>query len=313
MIALGLEPEPLAFRMRPFADECFDSWIDRVALAHEATRSVLFRHLGIEPVLAGQDLAHGRRGLDAAWHEAFDGLVERLAWAVQCEKERIFATFLTCEASAMLPRGLRHYACARCWYEARRAGKPEFIRREWILRASWRCREHGLPLSDMGKVPGEPGGRLSLAQLARLVLLAERSLAVARQSQKAIRRNSAILAQLVRPSEWQRHRAFDHAYRDRIAENVFHFSADRIAMLALAHGRRDAAPRRFETLISQALPEMPTPGGGSLAERKRPYRLQAAFRTKPRSHWIAPDLLSLFCAYGALRARQGREAVRQAA
>ncbi|EHJ57989.1 TniB family NTP-binding protein [Novosphingobium pentaromativorans] len=238
---------------------------------------------------------------------------ERLAWAVQCEKERISSTFLACEASALLPRGLRQYACARCWYEARRAGKPEFIRREWILRASWRCREHGLPLSDMGKVPGEPGGRLSLAQLASLVVLAERSLAVARPSQKTIRRNSAALAELARQSEWQRHRAIDHAYRDRFAANVFHFSADRIAVLALALGRRDAAPRRFETLISQALPERPTPDGGSLADQKPPYRLQAAFRTKLRSHWIAPDLLSLLCAYGALRARQGREAVLQAA
>jgi hypothetical protein len=312
MITFGLEPEPLAFRVRPLVDECFDSWIDRVAFAHEATRSALFRHLGIEPALAGQDLARGRRGLGAAWYAAFDGLVERLAWAVQCEKERISATFLACEASALLPRGLRHYACARCWYEARRAGKPEFIRREWILRASWRCREHGVPLSDMGKAPDEPGGRLSLAQLARLVVLAEDSLAMATPSQKAIRRNSAALAQLARRSEWQRHRAIDLAYRDRFAANVFHFSAARIAMLALAHGRRDAAPRRFETLISQALPERPMPGGG-LVDQKLPYRLQDAFKGKPRLHWMAPDLLSLLCAYGTLRVRQDQEAELQAA
>ena len=45
MIALGLEPEPLAFRVRPLADECFDSWIDRVTRAHETTRAALFRHV----------------------------------------------------------------------------------------------------------------------------------------------------------------------------------------------------------------------------------------------------------------------------
>ena len=33
MTVHALEPQPLAFRVRPQADECFDSWIDRVAAA----------------------------------------------------------------------------------------------------------------------------------------------------------------------------------------------------------------------------------------------------------------------------------------
>lgn len=313
MIALGLEPEPLAFRVRPLADECFDSWIDRVGSAHEASRSALFRHLGIEPALAVQDLVRGTRGLDTAWHGAFDGLVERLAWAVQCENERISATFLSCEASALLPRQLRRYACARCWYEARRAGKPEIVRREWIMRASWRCREHGLPLSDMDKIPGEPGGARSMAQLARTVVLAERLGAKAGPSQKAIRRNAGALAQLARQSEWGRSWAVDRDYQARFSANAFHFTSDRIAMLALAHGKHDAAARRFETLISAHLPERPRPGGGSLAERKLPYRLQPAFKAKPRSHWIAPDLLTVLRAYGAVRARHDVEEALRAA
>lgn len=313
MIALGLEPEPLAFRVRPLADECFDSWIDRVGSAHESSRSALFRHLGIEPTLAGQDLARGKRGLEATWHGAFASLVERLAWAVQCEPERISATFLACEVSALLPRGLRHCACAQCWYEALRAGKPEFIRREWILRASWRCREHGIPLSDMDKIPGEPGCRRSLAQLARSVVLAERLRAKVGPSQKAIRRNSRALSHLACHSEWQRPRMTDQAYQARFSANAFHFTADRIAMLALAHGKRDAAARRFETLISAHLPERPAPGGGSLAEKKPPYRLQAAFKAKPRSHWVAPDMLTVLRTYGAVRARHSAVEAHRAA
>jgi hypothetical protein len=35
MTVLALEPQPLAFRVRPQADECFDSWIDRVAAARK--------------------------------------------------------------------------------------------------------------------------------------------------------------------------------------------------------------------------------------------------------------------------------------
>ena len=146
MMELGLDPEPLAFRIRPQPDECFNSWIGRVAIAHEITRSALLRHLGIDPAMAGMDLALGKRGFGEVWHGGVDRLVEQLAWAVQTEPARIAATFLGCDAAALLPRRLRAYACARCWYEALRAGKPRIIRREWILRASWRCRQHGLPL-----------------------------------------------------------------------------------------------------------------------------------------------------------------------
>ena len=65
MIDLGLEPEPLAFRVRPQADECFDSWVDRLAGAHDTDRAGLLRHLGLDPALARIDLACGRGGLGA--------------------------------------------------------------------------------------------------------------------------------------------------------------------------------------------------------------------------------------------------------
>ena len=60
---------------------------------------------------------------------------------------------------------------------------------------------------------------------------------------------------------------------------------------------------RFERLIARALPERPTPGGGSLAPEKLPYRLQPGFQARPRSQWIAPDIRTLLRVYGAVRGR----------
>ena len=86
-IKLGLEPEPLAYRVRPLAEECFDSWIERVAAAHETTRSGLFRHLGIDGRLAGCDLARGTSGVAGEHHVAVYQMVGQLASAVQIEPE----------------------------------------------------------------------------------------------------------------------------------------------------------------------------------------------------------------------------------
>src|SRR3546814_9098883 len=40
--------EPLAFRVRPLPEECFESWLRRLAARHETTPKALFRHLGID-------------------------------------------------------------------------------------------------------------------------------------------------------------------------------------------------------------------------------------------------------------------------
>src|SRR3546814_16228943 len=53
----GRENEPLAFRVRPLPEECFESWLRRLAARHETTPKALFRHLGIDAALADRDLA----------------------------------------------------------------------------------------------------------------------------------------------------------------------------------------------------------------------------------------------------------------
>lgn len=313
MIALGLEPEPLAFRVRPLADECFDSWIDRMIRVHETTRAALFRHVGIEPALAGYDLARGAQGLDVAWHSAFANLVERLAWAVQCESGRISATFLACEATDVLPRRLRRYACARCWYEAGRAGKPMIVHREWILRASWRCQKHELPLSDMASLLTDGAGMPSQSDLGLAIIAAERRRWAYQVRPGAIPQNAAELAYLVGSSDWHGLRPPNKRYHARFAANQFHFSADRIALLALAHGNRHALARRFERLVAGRLPERPTVGGGVQAHAKVPYRLRTCAQPKPTSRWMAPGMLDLLRAYAWVRERRDIEVARAAA
>ena len=71
------EIEPLAFRVRPLAGECFESWLHRLAARHETTRKALFSHLGIETALATCDLA----SLADGTAERRRVIVERLAWA----------------------------------------------------------------------------------------------------------------------------------------------------------------------------------------------------------------------------------------
>ena len=98
----------------------------------------------------------------------------------------------------------------------------------------------------------------------------------------AIRRNAKVLGCLTRRSEWHGPGSTDNAYQARFTANLFHLASDRIFMLALAHGSRHGVARHFERLISELLPERPTPGGGRLAADKRPYRLKPGFRAKPR-------------------------------
>lgn len=313
MIVLGLEPEPLAFRVRPLGDECFDSWIDRLTRAHETTRAALFRHVGIEPALAGLDLARGARGLDVVWHSAFANLVERLGWAVQCEISRVSATFLVCEANDVLPRRLRRYACARCWYEAGRAGKPMIVHREWILRASWRCQKHELPLSDMASLLTDGAGMPSQSDLGLAIIAAERRRWAYQVRPGAIPQNAAELAYLVGSSDWHGLGPPNKRYHARFAANQFHFSADRIGLLALAHGNRQALAGRFERLVAARLPERPTLGGGVQAPAKQPYRLRACAPPKPASRWIAPGFLDLLRAYAWVRERRDTEVARAAA
>lgn len=301
MIALGLEPEPLAFRVRPQVEECVDSWLDRLTAAHETTRAALFRHLGIDSVLAGMDLARGKHGLDGAWYGAFDHMVERLAWAVQTGNETVSQTFLACRQDALLPRRLRHYACPGCWYEARRDRKPRIIRREWILRACWRCRDHHLPLSDMSEMRDRIEDRYGLAGL---VIQAERMRCKILARPAALRMNATALNYLTQPAEWRGLAPPHESYQRRFTTNLYHYSSHRIALLVLAHSHRSRSARQFERLISTRLPDRPTAGSGTLAAPPRPYRLRRPRLPlrSPRQR-RGPEFLDLLFAYCAARRR----------
>ena len=302
----NLEPETLAFPIRPRKSEAFDSWLNRLTAAHRVSRAQLFRHLEIDPGLSSLDLARGNGGLDPALHSACDAMVERLAWAVEVDPEQIRATFLACGAAALLPWAHRRYVCAQCCYEAQRAGGPMIVRREWILRASWRCSQHGLPLTDMRSIPLEATGRQLRAFLAKAAMRSRRIQWKIKPTPAALARNKTVIDYLIGPSDWVGLAAPYQSYQARFAANQYHFAGDRIALLALAHSTRPKSARRFERMIATKLPERPLTGDGAESPARGALRLRTCRPPRPKSEWTC-DLYALIAAYGTVRQHQDRE------
>lgn len=302
----NLEPETLSFPIKPRRHEAFDGWLGRLTDAHRISRAQLFRHLQIDPCLASLDLARGKDGLVPAMHLACDAMVQRLAWAVEVDPERIVAMFLGCEASALLPSTHRRYVCAQCWYEAQRAGGPLIVRREWILRASWRCGMHGLPLIDMRIVPPEAMGQQLWACLARAAMRSRKIQRKIKPTPRALEKNKAVVDYLIEPGDWAGLAPPHQTYRARFVANRYHFTGDRIAMLALAHSTRSKGARQFERIIASKLPETPLPGGGTKTPVRTALRLRTCGLPKPKSEWTS-DVFALIAAYGAARQRRDLE------
>lgn len=308
------ESEPLALRVRPQADECFDSWIERMALAHDTTRGVLFQHLGIDSALASLDLARGTSGVALEHHCAVHQMVGQLAWAVQTEPEHIESSFLDVDGAALLPRRSRHYACARCWQEAIRDGRPRIIRKEWILRMSWRCRLHDLPLSKAPVPDGAPEDHDVLTWLSGALAGVESLRCGLDYRGAMIERNEVCLDMLIRHSR-RRLKGRSQEYLDRFRANPFHFARDRIAMLALAHSHAVRGVWGFERLLALGLAERPGRNLESL-EPPRPAKRPAARwragqgRAPHRSFEV--ELLSVLLAYAHLRERRDGKALAQA-
>ena len=303
MIALGLEPEPLAFRVRPQADECFDSWIDRVAAAHEIARPALFRHLGIDETLARQDLARGTSGLGFAEYLRVHHMIEQLAWAVQIAPSIVKGTFLRVAGSAVLPRRLRHYVCARCWQQARRDGRPPIIRKEWILRMSWRCRLHDVPLSRAPVGDGPISDRALDAWLVGALAEAERVRGRLAYRARLIAWNALCIDTLLRGSR-KRFKGKQQHYLERFQNNLFHFGRHRVAMLALAHSRGDRAVWGFEQLVAMALPERPGRNRASLQPPKRSPRHWRVGKGRASPRPLEAELLDVVLAYAHLQERR---------
>ena len=146
-----------------------------------------------------------------------------------------------------------------------------------------------------------------MAGLARAVLAAERLRWKINANPATLRRNATVLDYLTQAPALEGREPAHRPYLNLFATNSFHMSANRIAMLAMAHGSRNGAARRFERLVSARIPEKPTPGGGVFTPKKRPCRQRAHLRSKPRSNWAASDLYSLLLAYAEVRKRRDRE------
>jgi hypothetical protein len=308
------EPEPLALRILPESGECFDSWIERVAAAHETNRPMLFRHLGIDESMAKLDLARGTFGLPVAEHFPILLMVGRLAWAVQTEADIVEATFLNADGSMLLPRRLRRYVCVHCWQEAGRNGRPPIILKQWILRMSWRCRLHDLPLCLAPMAVGRTadpdwsdwlGGALARVESLRGGL---------DYRVRFIEWNAICLDKLARGCR-KRIKGPQQSYLERFQANLFHFSHDRIAMLALAHSRKGGAVWGFERLTTIGLPERPEPHAESLKRPKPPKRAMRQrtvhnHLTVRRATLMEP--IAVLRAYADLRQRRDDRVMAQA-
>ena len=242
------EPEPLAFRVKPFPVECFDSWLDRVAARHEVDRARLFRHLDIEVRLALIDLAPGATGLDKQLSANFDQMVARLAWAVEIDAAAVWATFVSARPEWLLPPAMRRYGCARCWLERLGHGEPTVIDREWIFRLSWYCDHHHVLLADLAPVMGVAGRH---ARLCWLLHEAGRCRALfnrERHRGDMLALNRAARTHLQGPSGTGRRPELG-AYMSEFGANQLHVATSRTMLLAHAHSYDSHGPRRFAKLF----------------------------------------------------------------
>ena len=250
-------------------------------------------------------MARGERGL--AWEQqiALHQMIGRLAWAVDVESHHIEQTFLQVDGNVLLPRRLRCFTCALCWQDAVRDGAPPIVRKEWILRMSWRCRVHGLPLSKapMGYGPAFDsqlwswlGAALAVAETLRWGLDYKTAM---------IERNGECLDKVIQQSRRQpKGRVLE--YWSRFQANPYHFAHDRIAMLALAHSRKSRAVWEFEQLIARGVPARPGRNAESLKQPKPSNRLPVRCRLdggRTQSRAFDLELFDMLCAYVVVRER----------
>jgi hypothetical protein len=309
----NLAPEPLALRIRPQRDECFDSWIGRVAVGHETTRTELFRHLGCDPHLAALDLARGKLGVASARFDAFDDLVDRLAWAVQADRSTIEATFLSAPADALLPPEMRVFSCSQCWLESLTANEPLVIVREWALRASWLCDRHRLPLSSVGLCADRQPPRAAQRVLTRHLAAARCLLRRHRPTAELFAHNRCALGHLL-GSDAIGFRRGALAYCSRFGANRFHLSNARIALLAAAHSDDARVARRFEGWISLTTSQLFKSGGIALSAKAHRRANEAEGSDRERlvtvriDHWDA-NLYELLMAYAMVSRKEGQSGV----
>lgn len=255
------EREPLAFRVKPLPEECFESWLRRLAERHETTRKALFRYLGIETVLADYDLASSAD----CEPERSIAMVGRLAWATTVPEKAIFRTFVGCRRADLLPPALRSIGCAQCWLEWLASGAPWRIERGWILRVAARCERHELLLTDLRRIMDF--GRTGAAQrlLEEIVDRTREQMAQFSFVKTRLAWNLGISRAHIRGnhlSSW----AYSPRYLAALVGNRFHFTPARHLLLAALHSKDVSEAERLERIFHfEARPahnsSMRAPGG----------------------------------------------------
>lgn len=292
--------------MRPAEEESFGSWIRRLCARHELTWPAMLRHLGCDTALAGLDLTLGIQAVPIRLKESFERMMTALAWAVDVTDDDIAATFVYVNPAYLLPPNARRYGCPECWIEGPRHPGPMIVKRDWELRASWRCARHNLALCDSASL-GRP--RTRDEYIAVLQDMAERM----RRRQRGIillktmaKKNQRLICRLMSERRSGRLSVSEPDYFARFADNQYHLSADRIGLLMHAHGRIDRPARCFEQFIALTRGELREKGRGALDWRRLPPRQSApgSGRGVPRTGVWTCDIMSLLAAFGQVWQRR---------
>jgi len=282
----GREIEPLAFRVRPLPEECFESWLRRLAARHETTPKALFRHLGIDAALADRDLAASAAPATSrasaplaapAWWAApapaaarvpdrREVMVERLAWATMVPAKAISRTFVGCERGDLLPPALRSIGCAQCWLDWLVSGAPWRIERSWILRVTTFCDRHALLLTDLAGIMGLGRTQAAERALAARVARTRAQMALFAFVKTRVLWNGMIAREQIRGGR-SGVRLGSERYCSALVGNRFHYAPVRHLLLAALHTSDGLKAGRWEEIFRfdaqpARLPRKAAPGAG---------------------------------------------------
>jgi len=238
------EIEPLAFRVKPLPEECFESWLRRLAERHDTSPKALFHHLGIDAALAGRDLASSAAGRP----DQRQVMVERLAWATMVPEQVVVGTFVGCGKADLLPRALRSIGCPQCWRDWLAAGEPWRIERRWILRVATCCQTHALLLTDLRGIMGL--GRVSAARrlLEERVERTRADMARFTFVKTRLAWSWIISREHVRGAS-DRNQGVSPRYRATLVRNRFHYAPARHLLLAAVHSKEGLAAGQLEQIF----------------------------------------------------------------
>lgn len=297
--------ERLAFLVRPAEEESFGSWIRRLCARHELTWPAMLRHLGCNTALARLDLTLGVRAVPIGLKDPFERLINELAYAIDVSSDEIAATFVDVNPAYLLPPSSRRYGCPECWMEEPRHSGPMVVKRDWELRASWRCNRHSLALSDSASL-GRPRTH------DEIVAVLQDAADQTRRKQRGMlllktmtSNNQRLINHLMPERRGGRQSVPAPEYFARFADNQYHLAADRIGLLMQAHGRIDRPARCFEQFVALTRGELREKGKGALDWRRLPPRQSAprAQRTAVRRGAWTCDIWNLLQAFGHVRQR----------